>query len=159
MGSGKTTVAKLLAEKLNRTVIDLDEVIEQTLQTTICNYFKTNTEEAFRTIERQVLQETLNQPNSVIAAGGGTPCCLDNISLINAKALSIYLRCTNQTLYDRLQHAKDNRPLIKALSGEALKEYIIQTIKIREPFYKQAALHLNADELLHQIDSFLPLLS
>lgn len=155
MGSGKSTIGKLLSEKLNYIFIDLDREIELFEGEYIDNIFKNKTEEYFRNIESLLLRKFLNQNiNTVISLGGGVPCFNNNIKLIKEKSKSIYLCETQENILNRLQYEKENRPLIKNKNTLELKEFIKNTLEYREKFYNQADFiitGLEQKEILNKI--------
>jgi shikimate kinase len=147
MGSGKTTIGKKLSNKLNKTFIDLDQCIEKELGDSINNIFETKGEEYFRTMEQTCLKKILKtQSNIVLSVGGGTPCFNDNMSIINQHSTSIFLNINEGMLFSRLKEKKHNRPLIKDLDDFALKRFIHEKLKERNPFYKQAHITIDTKE-------------
>ncbi|MCD6543255.1 MAG: shikimate kinase, partial [Flavobacteriaceae bacterium] len=85
------------------------------------------------------LNELLNSDKSfVLALGGGTPCYANNIDLIKAMSISIYLKANINTLFNRLEKETANRPIISGLNDEKLKEFIAKHLFERAPFYEQA---------------------
>lgn len=140
MGSGKTTVGKLLAEELSRPFADMDELIEKKQQKTIGKIFEEKGETEFRKIERKTLLEILNKKNYIIAAGGGTPCFYDNIEVIKKNSLVFYLKASAVSLFNRLRADTriHQRPLLKGFSSTELLDYIKKNLAEREPFYQQA---------------------
>lgn len=150
-GAGKSTVGKRLADELSMTFIDLDLYIEEKYHTAIPLLFQRYGESAFRKLESVALEEVLTQKNAVIAVGGGTPCFHDNMARINANAFSIYLQLNENEIVEHLLHSKKKRPLTNHLSEPELCEYVHKTLAIREPFYQQAQLTCNLDNLLEKI--------
>ncbi len=139
MASGKSTIANKLAKSLNLQSIDLDDYIEENEGINIKNIFKDKGEIYFRNKENYYLKElTKNKNDFVLALGGGTPCYTNNIDLITENGISIYLKATIQTLFDRLILEKSQRPLISELSDEKLKEFIAKHLFERTLFYEKA---------------------
>jgi len=147
MSSGKSSLGKQLAHKLNMDFIDIDEAFEERYKYSISDFFDRFGEEKFRELERNILQESLKNENAIIATGGGTACFYDNINLINEKGISIYLKLHPNSIFDRLIHTKKQRPLLKNLTQIELKEFInIQLIK-REFYYNQAKIVVKAENI------------
>jgi shikimate kinase len=151
MGCGKTTLGKKLARKMNYTFFDLDSLIIKKLGKSIKEIFDQEGEEYFRKMEKEVLTETLNLKNAVIATGGGTPCFFDNILMINSNAISVYLEMDSKSLFHRLKDTSE-RPLLMNMDENELIDFISKKLKEREKFYLQSklifpALNANADEL------------
>ncbi len=137
-GSGKSTVGKQLAERLGMAFIDLDVYIEEKYHTAIPLLFEKYGEAAFRTLEYAALCEVLEREDVVIATGGGAPCHADAMDRINARAESIYLRLSEDQLVERLRQSKKKRPLTDSLSLPALRQYVHDTLALREPYYLKA---------------------
>jgi len=138
MGTGKTTVGKLLAKKLRQSFIDVDEFIENRYRRTIAVIFDEKGEAGFREIERRALQEIVSFENIVVSTGGGLPCYFDNMDLLNQTGITIYLRASVDELFDRLSVDMQKRPLVKGKSKEELRDFIETNLKKRELFYNQA---------------------
>ena len=137
MGCGKSTLGKLLSEELSLEFIDLDELIEKKGE----NYF--------RNAEGKYLEKILRKDNIVIAAGGGTPCYLNNMERINEKTISFYLKVSTAKLYQRLleKNLKKNRPLLKSLSSKKeLMNFIKTKLQEREKFYSMANYTINTGQ-------------
>ncbi|RUA11913.1 MAG: shikimate kinase [Flavobacteriia bacterium] len=147
MGSGKSTVARLLSEDLSIDLTDLDDFIEKSETSTITDIFKSKGEIYFRKKEYFYLKQLLNSDRSMIlSVGGGTPCYSGNIDLINKLATSVYLRSSVQSLYNRLIKEKNKRPLIAHIPDEDLKEFIAKHLFEREPYYEQAEFTVDTDD-------------
>lgn len=138
MGSGKTTVGKQLATKLNYDFIDLDAFIEKEYQQTIDAVFTTKGEAEFRAMEHNMLKRVIEKNNVVIACGGGTPCYYSNVELMNNNGITIYVKMSADTLISRLMNAKSSRPLLKDKTEEELRLFVVQQLEKREGFYNQA---------------------
>ena len=142
MGSGKSTIGKLLAEKLRMDFIDFDNHIEQATGKTITEIFDTEGEEKFRTLEHQHLKKLLNKDNVVISLGGGTPCFHNNIELINKNGVSVYIEVSVDVLVKRLSKGKTKRPLIRDVHEVDLKYFIETNLEKRLPIYRQAHISI-----------------
>lgn len=156
MGSGKTTVGKKLAAQLNYTFIDLDSYIEQQEGRSISELFNEHGENYFREVEHQCLQTLLKLEKLVVACGGGTPCFYDAMQQMNEHGITVYLQMNVLAIFNRLKQGRMQRPLIAGKSDEALRQYIDEKLKEREPFYLQAqivvpAIDLNISELKNKI--------
>lgn len=139
MGSGKTTLGRPLATRLNCTFIDLDRAIETGEGRTISDIFATDGEAHFRALERKYLEEVITQhKTAVISTGGGTPCFGDNMALMNASGITVYLKIAPRMLANRLLAAKVRRPLVEGKSPDELLRYIEETLTERETYYGQA---------------------
>lgn len=147
MGSGKTTLGAKLAYKLAYPFIDLDKKIEEEAGMSIREYFQLHGENAFRKLEKKVLQNTEYPGNAVIATGGGAPCFFDNMDWMNKNGITIYLSISPNALASRLEKGKDERPLIKDLNREELVSFITARLEQRNPFYKQAKFILEGADL------------
>ncbi len=135
MGSGKTTVGKKLAKKLNLKFIDLDKYIVDKEGLTINEIFEQQGENHFRQLETTYLKELSCQENTLISTGGGTPCFNNNMDVINSTGVSIYLQLNSKAIFNRLVNAKHKRPLLKDKNEQQLLEYINNELSKREPFY------------------------
>ena len=147
MASGKSTIAKILSNKLQIEAIDLDDYISEKEEDTIKNIFSKKGEIYFRKKEIQYLIELLNNKNDfVLALGGGTPCYANNMELIAKLSTSIYLKANLKTLFKRLQNEKEERPLIADLTDEKLREFIAKHLFERAPYYEQAKYQIIIDD-------------
>jgi shikimate kinase len=141
MGSGKTTVGRLLAGQMNLPFIDLDECIELQENISITEIFQNKGEAYFRKIESEILQRILNSEEKfVLATGGGTPCFFDQIDLLNKHCTTVYLQCTSAAIEKRLAQSPDNRPLLSNLSVT-----IHQHLNERLETYVQAKIIVNGE--------------
>jgi len=152
MGSGKTTLGRKLAARMNYEFIDLDHVLEKQVELSIAEYFTLFGEPSFRKLEGEVLRKTPYPENAIISTGGGLPCHSDNMEWIKANGTSIYIKLSPKTLADRLEAGKEERPLLQDKHGDALITFIENKLNEREAFYSQAniivdGLSLTAERL------------
>lgn len=148
--SGKTTLGKQLAQSVKGKFIDMDERIEKKTGKSIPEIFKKEGEEHFRKIEHDVLFDIImmEDKNQVIATGGGAPCFFDNMALLNADGISIYLKVSPQELVKRLSGTgTDSRPLLKGKKEHELEDEIKAKLADRDEFYAQAHVTLDGDQL------------
>lgn len=144
MGSGKTTIGKMLAERYNLDFRDLDIYIEQRNFKTVTQIFKEKGEDGFRQIERNMLKEVAEFEDVVISAGGGTPCFFDNMEIMNSMGDTVYLEASAETLFDYLRTAKSERPLLRDKTDEEMLEYIRESLSKRVAFYEKAKYRVDA---------------
>ena len=148
MGSGKTLVSKELSVLNNFKIFDLDTEISKQNNRSITEIFKEKGEIFFRKTEKEVLEKILStEKNIILSLGGGTPCYYNNIDSINEKTISVFLKTNVKTLAQRLSSEKDKRPLIQNISNEDLSEFIAKHLFERNPFYNQAKITINTDNL------------
>jgi shikimate kinase/3-dehydroquinate synthase len=141
MGSGKTTVGKLVAERLGLPFYDLDQRIEQATGLTVAELFAQQGEARFRDLESRALAEIACLPQGVVATGGGVVLRETNRVLMRRTGWVIYLRTSSETLWRRLQHTTD-RPLLRTESPYETLQTIVQT---REPLYQEADWVIDTD--------------
>jgi shikimate kinase len=148
MGSGKSTVGRVLAQELGVVFTDLDEYIEAKLGRTISELFREKGEVFFRKKEHELLKEWfLTHKSGVLALGGGTPCYAGNMDFILGQTNNVcYLRLTVPSLVDRLRKEQEHRPLITHLTAEALPEFIGNHLFERAVFYSKAHITIPCDQ-------------
>jgi shikimate kinase len=156
MGSGKTSLGKLLARKLKFEFLDTDLLIEEQEKSSIQEIFSSKGESYFREKEHEVLLELgeNNQP-TIFSTGGGMPLFNDNLSLMKKKGLVVFLDVPIGMLYFRLKNDV-KRPLLA--SQVNLLDYIETTLNERIPVYQQADFtvngSLNKSNLVEEIINF-----
>ncbi len=142
MGSGKTTIAPILANTLGYSFIDIDREIEHLTGKKVSEIFSELGEDYFREVERSLLTDVRGREGCVISLGGGTIANDTNLRLIKDSGILIYLRVDPEQIFQRMKY-KTDRPLLRtegnrSLSDEELRGRIHALLLKREPFYTQA---------------------
>lgn len=147
MGCGKSTIAIRLSKITTIPYVDLDKRIEERANLLIKDIFDQQGEIYFRKLEREVLIDLLNAPGElIIGLGGGTPCYANNHLLLKGKnIISIYLKASVGTLFERLVANKSKRPLIADKNEEEMKEFIGKHLFDRSFYYNQAQYVVKID--------------
>jgi len=139
MGSGKTYWGRLLSQKLSIPFFDLDEQVVSHEGKTISEIFAEKGEEHFRLQEKEVLHIITESHDSfVMACGGGSPCYFNNIEYMNRSGTTVWINTPLDALYQRLLGEKESRPMIKELTDEQLKGFIVKKFADRKIYYEQA---------------------
>ena len=145
MGSGKTTVGRNLANKLNRTFIDSDHEISLASGLTIKEIFEKFGENYFRVGERKIINSILNNNNkTILSVGGGAFVNNQSRGIINSKGISVWLKANYETLHKRLKKNIDNRPIF---DGQNFETKLKELISSREISYKKAHINVNVDNI------------
>ena len=134
MGSGKTTVGKVLADFLGCPFMDLDDLIVKKAGKSIPEIFAEDGEAAFRQLEARLLRQTVEKYTEntvVLALGGGAVTAPASAALLREKTVCIYLRASLETLLQRLEGETAGRPLADASLAARLAA--------REPIYEETA--------------------
>ena len=164
MGSGKSTVGRLLSKRLDLPFIDLDEYIENELGISVPEIFSSKGAVFFRKKEHEYLKQLLSShENLVLSLGGGAPCYHNNMDAIHlATPHTFFLAPSVSELSVRLFDKRKNRPLISHIqSVEEMSEFIGKHIFERIPFYEQAqhTIRKDADHPEIMVDEILAKLS
>jgi shikimate kinase len=141
MGTGKTSVGRIVAEQLRFDYLDTDELIQSATGRTIPEIFKTDGETRFRELEEKVVAEISTRTKTVIATGGGLPVNPKNLASLKSHALVVSLWSSPEKIWERVRH-QGHRPL---LHDENPQAKIRELLAAREPFYKQADVLLNTE--------------
>lgn len=157
MYSGKTTVGKQLAKRLNFSFIDLDQAIELRYHVSIPVFFNKYGEDAFRILERNVLEIVSDKDDVVISTGGGTPCFGDNMDFILSKGRVIYLKMAPAAILSRESRSKKQRPLLAFLTDEEKAAKVEAQLKERSGYYERA--HFCIDALSPDMDALVELVN
>lgn len=135
MGCGKSTLGRKLAQTLGLPFLDTDKQIEKETHQRIPDIFSLYGEEHFREVERQVLELCLQQPQAVVATGGGALVEQTNLDLALQAGWVIYIDMPPEQLLERVLFSPKDRPLIDVPNPE---DVFFQRFEERLPFYQQA---------------------
>lgn len=155
MGCGKTTFGRALANATGRRFIDLDHYIEDRYQASVREIFDSVGEEEFRRRERDMLREVSQLSDCIVSCGGGTPCFFDNIDIMNKAGTTLWLKASEDTLFNRLIRKREKRPLLANRTDEEIRDIISTQLQARSPFYGKATVTWQGDSLedRRQIDA------
>lgn len=135
MGSGKTTIGRALARRLNKRFIDSDHEIEARTGVSIPLIFEIEGEASFRQREAEVIRDLTALDDIVLATGGGAILRPENRERLKAGGTVIYLRASVASILQRTGHDK-NRPLLQSGDPKATVERLARE---REPYYLEVA--------------------
>ncbi|MDD2851477.1 MAG: shikimate kinase [Desulfuromonadaceae bacterium] len=142
MGSGKSSVGKRVANRLNCQFIDLDAVIVAAAGRSINDIFAQDGEQAFRTLEESQLEQVLlSGERCVIATGGGAVISPLNRKMMRAQGVVVNLKVTLSQVFARLTGCND-RPL---LAGDGAAQSAAALMAARELFYADADIRIDTD--------------
>ena len=141
MGTGKTTVGRLVAEALHFDFLDTDELIQSRTGKSIAEIFAQDGEPAFRELERQIVRELSTKTKTVISTGGGLPTNPENLALLKSYAVVVCLWSSPDKIWNRVKN-QTHRPLLHDPNPQKKIQDLLTT---REPFYKQADVLVNTD--------------
>jgi shikimate kinase len=138
MGAGKTTVGRQLAKRLHRRFVDSDHEIEARTGVRIPVIFEIEGEIGFRKRESMVLADLTQEPDLVLATGGGAVLDASNRQRLRDSGVVIYLHATPEVLFERTRHDR-NRPLLQVQNP---------LIRIRELYAQRDPLYREVSHLL-----------
>ena len=161
MGCGKTTIGKLLAEKLSFLFFDTDELIEKRLSMKITEIFERKGENFFREIEHLVLREIVPMEKVIISTGGGIVEKKENRELMKKCGTILYLYLPFTDFKKKIPSLKNTRPLLQQKSMEEIE----RLYRKREEIYRKLANYSvnvsnkNPEEIVGEIVCFLSRIS
>jgi shikimate kinase len=136
MGAGKSTVGRLLAEKLKMGFIETDSLVEQKAGKSVEAIFKSDGEAAFRHIEAQAVADAAHSKNTVISCGGGAVLDPANVQRLKETSVLVYLKVEPDIVLKRVSGSRGVRPL---LEGEDPSRKISDLLESRRKIYEDAA--------------------
>ena len=157
MGSGKTSIGKMLAKENNLSFLDTDHEIIRSCGYSIPDIFKEFGEEHFRNLETEQLRKMKALENHVISTGGGIILKNDNKKLMKDLGIIIFLDINISSQVDRVKNRK-NRPL---LNDKNLKDNLLSLKKTRDPIYKKISNYIidvsgkERDQIINEIQKII----
>jgi shikimate kinase len=131
MGAGKTHWGRELSRKLNLPFFDLDEQVVSREDKSISDIFSEKGEEYFRLLEKETLHIITESHDSfIMACGGGSPCYFNNLDYMNQAGTTVWINTPIDVLFKRLLEEKNERPLIRSLTDDQLRGFIIKKLLI-----------------------------
>ncbi len=135
MGTGKSTIARLLAQTLSVGVLDTDQIIEKETSQSISDIFKTQSEDHFRVLESEVLKRVTQKMRVVLSTGGGIVLSDDNRDYLKQLGFVVWLRALPETIAFRLK-GDQTRPVLGSCPTDA---YVKELCETRAPHYQSVA--------------------
>jgi shikimate kinase len=149
MGSGKSTIGKALARRLNRRFIDTDDHIEKAMKMAISDIFASRGESWFRDYEEMVVKELVStSKQAVFSLGGGTLLSAPTRQLILSSGKLIYIKSEPEEIWKRIKHST-RRPLLRPQGQEWEKQEYLERMAVlmhdRQKGYRAAHFHIDRD--------------
>jgi shikimate kinase len=157
MGTGKSSVGRMIADQLHFNFVDTDELIEARAGKSISTIFSEDGEASFRKMEAAIVAELASRKRTVISTGGGVAIGPGNLDSLREHALVVCLWASPEKIWERVR-GQTHRPLLREADPLAK---IRELLAVREPFYKQADVLLNTElrsvrevvqQVLHQFN-------
>jgi shikimate kinase len=140
-GTGKTTVARIVAGELGWTSADSDLEIEHRWHKSVARVFAEQGEHAFREMEVEVIRELLGRPNCVLAVGGGAVLEPENRQALRTATAVLWLTASPPTIWQRIQNDPDTPRRRPNLTDAGGLEEIVDLLRLRTPLYSSLADH------------------
>lgn len=141
MGCGKSAIGKMVARRMDLEFVDADTEIEIAAGRAVSDIFAEYGEEEFRRLEQKVIERVLENGPVLLALGGGAFMAETTREIIAKHGLSVWLKADLDLLLERVGRRPNKRPLLK--NGDP-KEILTNLLKVREPVYAQAELHIQS---------------
>lgn len=146
MATGKSKISPILAALTDRVYIDTDEMIVSAAGKSIPDIFKDDGETAFRDLEHQCVTEASQGSPAIISLGGGAIVHERNWDAIGSSGVSLCIRASIDTIYERVARKRDERPLLSGLSDEECIAKIESMLEQREPFYARSNVFVTSTD-------------
>lgn len=141
MGTGKSSVGKVLAKRLGRAWVDIDQKIEESQKKKIADLFEKEGEAHFRNLEKEMVHQVSQGAGLVITTGGGVVLDAENMQALKKNGVLIALAATPETIFHRVKDSR-HRPLLK--TTDPLGE-IRRLLSVRQPLYEKADHYFHTD--------------
>ena len=138
-GTGKTTIGKMLAQRLGKEFVDADEYLEQKEGKTVKDIFAEGGEKLFREIETQIIAELCLLDNRVVATGGGAILREENVKTLKKSGIIILLEADVDTIYKRIHKGAMTDQRRPSLTNRGAYEEIEYLLEYRRPLYDRTA--------------------
>ena len=146
MGSGKSSVGRILSSLTGFALVDTDTLVTQEAGQSIAAIFKQHGEEYFRALETKVLQSLVGRIGLIVATGGGVVTVAQNRDLLPQIGPVVWLDASTDHLYQRVKHSK--RPLLQTKNPRRTVEELYRG---REPLYREVAtIRIDSSALTHR---------
>ena len=142
MGTGKSSVGRVVASHLRFSFVDTDELIESRAGKSIADIFAQAGEPVFRELETQLVQELARAQKTVISTGGGLVANAANLASLKEHALVVCLWASPELIWERVR-GQSHRPLLRDIDPLGK---IRQLLAAREPIYRQADVLVNTEQ-------------
>lgn len=139
MGSGKSTVGKILAENTDKKFVDIDELIEKKEKMQIKDIFRLKGEKYFRELEKKEIEAFLNKEGFVVSTGGGLGANIENMKKMKSSGVVVWLNVSLDEVLRRCGNDQ-NRPILQK-PYEELKDLYEERKKV----YSKADIHINTE--------------
>ncbi len=147
-GCGKSTLGKAYTQHTGHTFIDMDEVIIEAENRSIEAIYEEGGEFLFRQIEHRHIKRFLGVSNTVVCTGGGLPIFNNNMALMNAHGITVFMDVSPEALWNRVKHTNfKGRPIYQNQTPEEVLQTIRDKSAERRPIYEQADIHLRSNEI------------
>jgi shikimate kinase len=143
MGTGKTTVAKILSQKLGFVLVDVDSEIEKEQNTTITDIFRRLGEAAFRDMESAMIKKLSSLKKTVLSTGGGAVLRDENMRALRENGVIVCLMASPETILGRTR-TSEHRPLLQV---DNPLQKIRQLYDSRKPYYEKADIIIKTDDI------------
>ena len=141
MGTGKSSVGRMVADALHFTFLDTDDVIVARAGKSIAEIFERDGEGAFRELERGIVEELARRTKTVISTGGGLPVNDANLASLKSHALLVCLWASPEKIWERVR-GQTHRPLLRETDPLAKIRALLES---RAPYYRQADVLVNTE--------------
>lgn len=138
-GTGKTTIGRILAQRLGKEFVDADAYLEQREGKTIKDIFAEGGEKLFREIETEIIAELCLSDNRVVATGGGAILREENVKTLKKSGIIILLEANTDTIYKRIHRDTTTEQRRPSLTNRNAYEEIEYLLEYRRPLYDKTA--------------------
>ncbi|PLX70917.1 MAG: shikimate kinase [Denitrovibrio sp.] len=143
MGTGKSSVGKILAEDLGAQFVDTDKLVEEKTGKSISDIFEELSEEEFRRLETEVLRDITEQDGLVVSTGGGIVVTRGNLDMMKQTGIVVTLIADVHTILERVQADGTNRPLLEV--DDPFEE-------IKKLLFDRASFYISAHHIVETSD-------